>query len=68
MDHFNFIWGKKCYIPSINMNKKSEIALFRIINETNNWIIKHILDENGKSDRKVDIEIISGYYEIENIK
>jgi len=60
------------YFPSINTNKKSEIALLRLqtyntfpnINETNNRM--RIIVEDEK--RNVNIEINSGCYEIEDIK
>jgi hypothetical protein len=60
------------YFPSINTNKKSEIALLRLqtyntfpnINETNNRMRIIVGDEK----RNVNIEINSGCYEIEDIK
>lgn len=64
------------YFPSINTNKKSEIAMLRLqtyntfpnINETNNRMTIYVLNEDGKTFRNVDIEINSGCYEIEDIK
>lgn len=64
------------YFPSINTNKKSEIALLRLqtyntfpnINETNNRIEIYVLDKDGKSYRILDLRIRSGCYEIEDIK